>query len=388
MSAPAHFHKEMAFSEAEYAQRLARVRTAMDAARLDVLLVHSMPNICYLTGYQTPLSDWYQCLIVPRNGDVTLQVCDPELAQMNAQVANIVTVRWDRMDDAADQLVELLRGMGADGKRIGLELRRPGLNAFTAQTLHKGLAKAAFEDASPLVLDLRATKSPAEIECMRIAARFTSIGMAAGIAAIRAGATENDVGAAANAAMLAAGSEFFSIEPIVRAGWRSSVVHATCKRSFLKPGDPVFMEFGGVYQRYCAPLLRTAVIGKPSAPVRRLADAALRALDLLYANVRPGRVVDEVGRAAAKGYEGIGPEVRTREYHAYSVGISFPPVWVEHSIGIAEGSNAVLQPGMTFHTPRSLRIPGAFATGFSETILVTETGCEILTDHPRELAIV
>ena len=51
---------------------------AMDRAGLDVLLVHSLPNICYLTGFQTPLSDWYHCLILPRDGEPVLQVCDPD----------------------------------------------------------------------------------------------------------------------------------------------------------------------------------------------------------------------------------------------------------------------------------------------------------------------
>ena len=45
--------------------RLARTRAAMASAGIDVLLVHSLPDICYLTGFQTPLSDWYSCLVLP-----------------------------------------------------------------------------------------------------------------------------------------------------------------------------------------------------------------------------------------------------------------------------------------------------------------------------------
>jgi len=46
---------EMAFSRTEYAHRIATTRAAMDAPGLDLLLVHSLPDICYLTGFQTPL---------------------------------------------------------------------------------------------------------------------------------------------------------------------------------------------------------------------------------------------------------------------------------------------------------------------------------------------
>lgn len=129
-------------------------------------------------------------------------------------------------------------------------------------------------------------------------------------------------------------------------------------------------------------------MGRPSDRLRRLADAALATLALLYENVRAGRTADEVARAAAKGLRDVDPEVYLSEYHAYPVGLGFPPEWSEHSVWIVEGSEEMLRPGMTFHGVRSLRVPGLMAAGFSETIAVTETGCEILTPHRRELAVV
>jgi Xaa-Pro dipeptidase len=77
-----------------------------------------------------------------------------------------------------------------------------------------------------------------------------------------------------------------------------------------------------------------------------------------------------------------------RDRMGYSVGIGFPPDWAEHSVQITRGYMNILQPGMVFHTARSVRLPGIISAAFSETILVTETGCEILTPHRRELVIV
>lgn len=379
--------QEQAFPTAEYAERLRRVRAQMERQGLDFLLLHSLPNICWLSGFQTPLSDWYHCLVVPRSGELLLQCCDTELAMMNGRVPHIAVVLWERMDEAADQLAGLLEDLGAGGRRLGVELRRPGLNAWTLQRLEARLPQSPFVDASDLVPWLRAVKSPAEIACLREAARLTDLGMAAGIAAIREDGLDNEVIAAASDAMLTAGSEFFSIQPIVRTGRRSSVVHATGKRARIARGDNVFMEFGGVWQRYCAPLLRTAVVGPPNALQQRLAEASLDTLERLYAAVKPGRSVAEVSREAEKGYAHLKNEIQTRGYHAYSVGISFPPVWVEHSVGIRDGADDILEPGMVFHTPRSLRVPGTVAMGFSETILVTATGCEALTRHPRQLHV-
>lgn len=382
------FTQEPAFSGEEYAKRLGRVRAAMDAAALDILIVHDLSNICYLTGFQTPLSDWYHCAIVPRSGDVVLHVCDHELAAVNTQVARIEPVLWERMDEAGGQLVGLLQELGAERRRLGFEPRRTGLRPHVYDEVRRALPHAECIDASDLVARLRVVKSHAEIACMRRAAEITVAGMSAGIAAIGATATDNDVTAAASAAMLRAGSEYFNIDPIVRVGARASIIHATCKRFPIAPGETVFMEFGGVYQRYCAPLIRTAIRGEPSDEVARMADISLRTLALLFENVRPGRTLDDIARTMSTRAPGLEGAAKTRGYFGYSVGIGFPPVWVEHSLGIVEGANDVVQAGMTFHCHRSIRVPGRLGVAFSETILVTETGCEALTEHPRELAVV
>jgi len=386
MSVPAP-GREAAFSEAEYEGRLRRARAAMADEGIDLLLVHSLPNICYLTGFQTPLADWYHCLVLPLEGEPALQLCDTELAALNSRVARIEGVLWEHMEEAGPKLLTLLADYGAEGKRIGLELRRPGLTPHLHRQLAAGLPRARLVDASDLVAGLRVVKSAAEIACMREAARISAAGMVAGIAAVRPGASENSVTAAASAAMFDAGSEYFSIDPIVRAGRRSSVIHGTCKREPIARGDAVFMEFGGVYQRYCAPLIRTAVLGPPSDEMCRLADQSLRTLEILYATIRPGLSMHEVAATVSAKAPALAGAVRTRGYYGYSVGIGFPPVWVEHSLGIAEGTTALLAPGMTFHTHRSLRVPGRMTVAFSETILVTEAGCEPLSALPRELAV-
>lgn len=379
---------EMAFGRDEYEMRLARTRAEMRRIGLDVIVVHSLPDICYLTGFQTPLSDWYSCLILPLEGAPVLQVCDHELAVMNTYVASLLPVAWENMDAAVGELCSELLRMGAARARIGLQRRRPGLNPFTEEGLRRALPGAQWIDVTDLVLGIRAVKSAAEIACLREAARLSTLGIEAALATVRAGATENDITAAAMQAIVAAGGEYFSIDPIVRVGRRSGITHATAKRAVVHPGDAVLMEIGGVYQRYCAPLLRTAVVGTPPEALRRLADTSLRAMDLLFENLRPGRTMGDVASAAMKALADLDAAVRMRGYFGYAVGISFPPSWVERSAEIAEGRRDVLVPGMVFHLHRVLRIPGAMGTGFSESVLITEGGYELLTDNPRRLHIV
>ena len=85
--------------------------------------------------------------------------------------------------------------------------------------------------------------------------------------------------------------------------------------------------------------------------------------------------------------EGWGDFNRIRS--GYSIGISFPPDWGEgHILSLRAGEPRVLAPGMVFHLVPSLLIPGVGGFGVSDTVLVTESGCECLTQHPRELVVV
>ena len=379
--------QEMAFPKAEYTHRIEKTRAAMDDPGLDLMLVHSLPDICYLTGFQTPLSDWYHCLILPREGVPVLQVCDPELAAMHSYIDTVLPVSWESMDSAPAQLTDYLRSIGVERCRIGVQRRRPGLNPDTEMHLRVALPAASFIDASDLVPAVRAVKSDAEIVALRTAARLSTLGMEAAVRSIHAGSSENEVAGAAAQAIIAAGGEYFAIEPIVRAGRRSGVTHATPKRSLIQAGDPVLMEIGGVFKRYCAPLLRTAVIGPPSARLRHLADTSLAAMDRLFDYLRPGLTAGEIASAAMGSPEGHDAAVKSRGYFGYSVGIAFPPSWVERSIEIAVGRDDVLLPGMVFHTHRALRIPGVVGVGFSESVLITEKGYELLTAHPRQLIV-
>jgi Xaa-Pro dipeptidase len=385
--------KELAFSVAEYQARVATVRSRMEAAGLDLLLVTFPPNLCYLAGYNTFSVDRHACLLVPRQGELKIQVSAMEIPAvlLTGWIENIETYDWNGRDGIPERLAFLVREQGLERGRIGMELKAPSLPVQLYQELRRALPDARFEDASEFVFALRLIKSPTELEYMRQAAKLTAAGLRASYRAIAPGNTDNDVARAGYDAMVGLGSEFLSVEPIVTSGRRSGWAHTTFKRTLLKVGDVVFLEYGACYQRYTAPMMRTVAIGEPSPGVRRVANAAKATVELIIENVRPGRTADEVARAAKKGHAALGSEIYFQEVYGEATGLSFPPTFVEGSEGpalIAEGIDQILQPGMTFHLPIAMRVPGEFCVGLSETIAVTEAGCEVLTEKARDLVVV
>jgi Xaa-Pro dipeptidase len=382
--------KELAFPIEEYRDRVGRLRARMGEAGLDVMLVHQPPSVFYLSGNENLHVYDNECVVVPREGEVSLLVPEADLsrAQLTSWVPRIVT--FPPTGEAGEVLGRLLAEQGLDRARIGVEkqvARAACLSVHTYEALQAALPHAVLVDASGLPERVKLVKSEREIACLRKAATFTDAGIQAALAAAAEGRTDNDVAAAAYQAMMAAGSEFLSIPAIVNGGPYSGISHSTHKRYPLKRGDVLFLELGGCYQRYSSPCMRTATIGPASDDVRRLADACLAAIEAMHAIMRPGVTFHEVTEAGARGVARAGPGVAWSGDYGYPVGAGFPPHWGDYTCRLRTGTPMALEAGMAFHQPIALRLLGRLGVAFSETVVITPTGCEALTRTPRRLVV-
>jgi Xaa-Pro dipeptidase len=137
----------------------------------------------------------------------------------------------------------------------------------------------------------------------------------------------------------------------------------------------VFIELTGTFRRYVAPLMRSATVGTPDPEVLRAAEVTGAAVQAILATAGDGVPSRHVAQAAMsvlrEGLDG-------RAFHniiGYPVGIAYPPSWVENlGCSITVNSDFVLRKGMVFHLPMSLRKPGSWAIGLSQTIVVGENG--------------
>lgn len=381
--------KELAFPASEYARRVRETQKRMVEGGIDILLVASTPNLCYLTGYDSVMTTGYATGVLGTTGDIELHCSELEApcALLFSTIEKISVFYWFEGMDTATQLAQVLKERGADGMTIGLEMGKAetfASGAFDTRSylrLRELLPQANFVDATRLVLGLRLIKSAPEIAYMRRAGTYTAIGHEAAFGAAAEGRTDNEVVAAGYAAMIAAGSELMSIDPIIHVGPRAAYMpHIPYKRAKIRRGDTVFLEFSGCHERYNAPSMRTAVVGAPPDGVERLADAAIATVELLLENIRPGRTGDDVAKAAKRGLEGAPEGTYWHEGYGYAIGMGMQPTWTENPVYIAERCEVELRPGMTFHLPICLCVPrDKYGVGFSESVVVTEQGCELLT---------
>src|SRR5690606_1318299 len=113
--------------------------------------------------------------------------------------------------------------------------------------------------------------------------------MRAGASALTAGVSENEVAAQIMAELIRAGSHWPAIVPFVASGERGAIGHATWKGRTLRPGDTVFLEIAGCLDRYHAPQMRTAVIGRADPEIREAFTLVCSAFDVAMATIKIGR---------------------------------------------------------------------------------------------------
>ena len=370
------------FTLEEYQQRLDALRGRMKEKGVDVMLIHTPENLCYMTGYQTPGYYWYQTLVVPMDREPVFVT--RLLEDSNAEHLTWVEERrpYGDSEDWVAKTRDVLVDLGMGSKRIGVEKQSWFLTIYDLEKLGGMLSDATFVDCSMMVEEGRMIKSPAELEYMRQASQAAEAGLNAGIEAVRAGTNENEIAAAVHSAQIMAGSEYTGLPCFVTAGARSSLGHATWYRGEVKTGDTVFMEIPGCINRYHAALMRNVYVGDPPDEMTRATEAMVRALEETIAYIKPGVTAHDAHMFCKKIIDDAGLGVTMNHRAAYCIGIAFAPDWGEgYIISMKEGEHRELRAGMTFHLIPLVFIPGLTSVGVSETILVTESGCESLTPN-------
>ena len=379
--------KAPAFSVGEYRRRIATVQQGLADRDLDAVVLFSPGNINYLTGMDSEnLFDLQACLLT-RDTDPVLVMFDFERGRFDNSAWLAAPVAYGPFDDPIMAVVDELQRLGLDRARLGIEQRQAGLPPRLFLKLQAALPWATVEDAFGPVERARLVKSTDEIALMRQAAAFTDEGVHAGYAAIASGVRDSTVGAAMVDAMYRAGSDPVCWGPVVAAGYRAGLAHSSFNGHVIARGETVFLELTGQHRRYVAPVMRTAVVGTPTAEHRRLAQASADAVAAILETARAGVPARTVAEAGLRFIRPVERNVVFHYYFGYPVGIGYPPSWIE-ALGffIRADNPAPVEAGMVFHLPMSLRVAGRLGICLSHTMLVTPDGGVPLTGTSAELA--
>ena len=384
------------FTRDEYAARLAKTRKAMEAKGIDVLIVSDPSNMAWLTGYDGWSFYVHQAVIVPPTGEPIWygRGQDANGAKRTAYLdhANIIGYADHYVQSTErhpmDYLSTVLVERGLDKLTIGVEMDNYWFSAAAFAALQKGLPNARFKDATALVNWQRAIKSATEIDYMRKAGRIVEVMHQRIVEKIEPGMRKCDLVAeiydAGTRGVDGFGGDYPAIVPLLPSGADASAPHLTWNDLPMKSGEGTFFEIAGCFKRYHCPLSRTVFLGKPTQAFLDAEKATLEGMEAGLLAARPGNTCEDIANgffAVLKKY-GIIKDNRT----GYSIGLSYPPDWGERTMSLRPGDRTELKPGMTFHFMTGLWLE-TMGLEITESIVITETGVECLSNVPRKLVV-
>ena len=231
-----------------------------------------------------------------------------------------------------------------------------------------------FAEKGGLTAGLRAVKRPEEAALIRKSCRIASAAFKIIKPRIKAGRTELSVSRELNDIMRGMGASGPSFDLIIAFGPNSALPHHTSSERRLKKNEAVLIDFGCVYNGYCSDITRTFFYGKPDPEFKKvyaLVDAAQKAgLKTVRAGAKAA-AVDKACRAVIAD-AGYGQYFIHGTGHGIGLEIHEAP-WVNSK------SKETLKAGMTATVEPGVYLYGKFGVRIEDSVLVTKTGCEILT---------
>ena len=350
---------DIPFSAEEYRERLTRLREAMAAERIDLLLLSSPEAMCWLHGYR---SRWYKTGSTTSWPPLTLTAVHVDEERfISFDVESHETLwRWSSISTEhrwlSDRHLAPNLGVVESALRderwlrgtVGVERWSPTPNCAVALALQEMLEGhgCTVVDATTLVRAARRIKSPAELEMVARAAAVCDIGHRRLAEVIAPGMTELEAWGEMMLAIAKAGGEHAGLHELVWSG--AGLGHGVSStRAFVADG-PVYADPSGSVYRYHANICRTYWLGDPPAELLRRGDTFAGAIDVLCSVAKAGTAVRDVNRALRDYYLDAGLWDLVRWVGGYELGIAFPPDWVGEFVFSAEEEepDGVIEAGM------------------------------------------
>lgn len=349
--------------------RLAALRDRLVAESTDAILIASVPNLVYCTGFGEAFDEEPAHLgLVSECGAVL--VTDSRYFGAFQRVSS--GSEW-RVSCTTETLTSAIADevAGARFDRIAVETTLPHARFRALETA----LEVEVLEAAGWVEDIRVAKDESEIASIRAAQGLTEEAFGHVLEhVLRAGVSERAIALELEFFMRRAGSEGVAFPPIVASGPNSALPHAIPSERLLRTGDFVVLDFGARVDGYCADMTRTVVVGRASERQREVYSAVEAANRDATAALRAGMTGAELDAVARQTLERAG----LAEYFGHGLG---------HGVGLEVHELPRVGPRAEAPIPAGAVItiePGAYIPEFGgvrieNLAVVNESGAEVLT---------
>ncbi|MGH9499104.1 MAG: M24 family metallopeptidase [Terriglobales bacterium] len=361
----------------DHKARQRKLQSSLAARRLDAIFIAHPPNLRYLCGFTGSAG-----VLIISEGKSAFFTDGRYRQQAGLEVrgSRVVATRKSALMAATEWLAGNAKKLGLKTLGIEAENLTMGEHSRLAKALPPGLR---LRKAPPLVEQARMIKDQDEIERLRAAVLLGASLFDVLLKTIRPGIKETEAAARLEYAARRAGADGMSFDTIIASGTRSALPHGRASEAAIPSNGFVVCDFGVILAGYCSDMTRTVHVGKPSGEARRIyqavRDAQRAALDTVKAGVSAG----EVDRSARKVLQGNGLGKHFTHSTGHGVGLE-----IHEAPRLAAGQKDVLQAGMVITIEPGAYIAGAGGVRIEDMVVVTETGCQVLTPTNKELVTI
>lgn len=378
------------FSLEEFDIRKQRAIQQMVGRGLEGLLMFRQESMYYLTGYDSFGYVFFQCLYLGVDGHLMLLTRAPDLRQaQHTSIIKDVRIWVDRSNaNPALELKEILVEFDCRNKRLGVEYDAYGLTAKNGKLLEDALFDfCMLVDASDLVSRLRVVKSPAEMQYVRKAAELADQALDEAHRLACPGTDEGEILAAMQGVIFAGGGDYPGNEFIIGSGKDALLCRYKSGRRKLDVVDQLTLEWAAAYRHYHAAMMRTIPIGRATPVHTEMHNVTMDAMQTCMEALQPGRPIGEVFDAYARICDAAGMHEHRLNATGYSLGTTFAPNWMDWPM-FYQGNPVIAEPNMVFFLHMILMDSDSnHAMCFGHTVVVTERGCDSLSNRPLELVV-
>ena len=373
-----------------FADRMTRFRTRLEAEGIDVALITDEDNVYYLTGYYDYLHMDFgrpTILVVRTSGESLLitPVIDLNTALDAAKVDRISAWNDGAGDEWRAELPGVLNG------QVAIETNH--MPPVVRHYVDDHVSGRALKDVTPILAQMRMIKTPEELQLARHAGQVAMAMMEAGRATIGDGVAEYEVAIATSQAGTRKAAEILGAHygdvpmspnthflQIMASGDMITRTHHRSSTRIMKHGEPVFLCFCGMtnFHRFKLGFDRTFWIGEIADPTQAdVYEVAVASQKAALEALRPGVTAESVHAAYAEVIQDAGYDYPFR--CGRSTGFSFL-----ETPQLVTGDTTIIEPGMVFAVDGSVNVD-TFRAQVGDSVIVTETGWEPLTDHAKTL---
>ncbi|MEL7466209.1 MAG: aminopeptidase P family protein [Pseudomonadota bacterium] len=374
------------FSAAEYERRLTGLRAIMAERGLDAVVLTSMHEVHYHSGFLYCAFGRPYALVVDQTSATTVSaMIDGGQPWRRSHGENLVYTDWRR-----DNYQRAVASLAGSAKRVGIEGDHLTLAARDA--LAAAMPGVEMVDVAPEAMRFRMVKSAEEIALIREGARIADLRGEAIRDAIRVGAREIDVAMAGRDAMEAEiarahpDSEIRDSWVWFQSGLNTDGAHNPVTTRALAAGDILSLNTFPMISGYYTALERTLFLGEPDAASLRIWEANVGAHELGLSLIRPGARCSDIC-AEINDFFAERDLLQFRSFgYGHSFGVLSHYYGREAGLELREDIDTVLEPGMVVSMEPMLTIPegtpGAGGYREHDILVVGEDGAENITGFP------